>query len=82
MNISENRFTKVTDDMIEETVTIVLKQKISLKQSEGVLLAKTLQKIRGIMKRNKKGASAKPVAAIPEPTSEINLAEFSPDLLK
>lgn len=43
MNISENGYTNVTDDMIEEAVTIVLKQKVSLKQSEDELLAKTLQ---------------------------------------
>lgn len=34
----------VTDDMIEDAVTVVIKQKVSLKQSEDVSLAKTLQK--------------------------------------
>ena len=55
MSISENGYTNVTDDMIEEAVTIVLKQNVSLKQSEDELLAKTLQKTRGIMKLNRKG---------------------------
>ena len=41
MNISENGCKNVTDDMIEEAVTVVLKQKVS----EDVLLAKTLQKL-------------------------------------
>ena len=82
MNISENAFKNVTDDMIEEAVTVVLKQKVSLKQSEDVLLAKTLQKLRGIMKRNKKETPAKPATAIPESPTEINLVEFSPELLK
>ena len=44
MNISENGYKNYTDDMIEDAVTVVLKQKVSLKQSEDVLLAKTLQK--------------------------------------
>ena len=82
MNISENGYTNVTDDMIEEAVTIVLKQKVSLKQSEDELLAKTLQKTRGMMKRNRKGSSAKPVTSIPESPPEIKLVEFSPELLK
>ena len=81
MSISENGYTNVTDDMIEEAVTIVLKQNVSLKQSEDELLAKTLQKTRGIMKRNRKGSSAKPVTSIPASPPEIKIVEFSPDLL-
>ena len=68
--------------MKEEAVTVVLKQKVSLKQNEGVLLAKTLQKLRGIMKRNKNETPVKPATAIPESPTEINLVEFSPELLK
>ena len=82
MNISENGYTNVTDDMIEEAVTIVLKQNVRLKQSEDELLAKTLQKTRGIMKRNRKGSSAKPVTSIPASPPEIKIVEFSPELLK
>lgn len=40
----KNGYKNVTDDKIEDAVTVVLKQKVSLKQSEDVLLAKTLQK--------------------------------------
>ena len=82
MNISENGYKNYTDDMIEDAVTVVLKQKVSQKQSEDVLLAKTLQKLRGIMKRNKKETPAKPATAIAESPTVIKLVEFSPELLK
>ena len=82
MNISENGYKNYTDDMIEDAVTVVLKQKVSQKQSEDVLLAKTLQKLRGIMKRNKKETPAKPATDITESPTEFKLVEFSPELLE
>ena len=55
----KNGYKNVTDDKIEDAVTVVLKQKVSQKQSEDVLLAKTLQKIKRNYEKEQKGDSCK-----------------------
>lgn len=78
INLSENGFV-VPETTVEEAVTIILNQKVSLKQDESELLKKILQKVRIL--RKKKNSPPKLVNGSDE-IPEIKLDEFSADILE